>query len=202
MKEYSIEPSDPWTEYSEKKEKKIKHRTIEKFKENYDFNSMAPVDLYRDKINDVKIALLFWAVGPDMIIKKLNGLKDLGVMDEQINSLIKLYRYLGGGISGFIFRRFSFLFSSTPLKFLILPSYDEIRLAWDQILNCLKTRIDLLKDLPGNLYSEKELNQILAEIEALEDLEFWLDSVITSNHKKGYFPSEKNETLLQGLKNE
>ena len=30
MKEYSIEPNDPWTEYSEKKKKKIKHRVMNK----------------------------------------------------------------------------------------------------------------------------------------------------------------------------
>jgi len=75
-------------------------------------------------------------------------------------------------------------------------SYDQIRLIWAQILNVLKIRIDLAKMLPGQANAETELDQFLAEIVALEDLEFSLYLAVLSNRKDGFSSSEENESLL------
>jgi hypothetical protein len=190
MKEFSTSINDPWAEYSEEKEKKIEGRALEKFNEHYKFCLMAPLDFYRNRIKDVKIALLFWSVGTYSIVQKLKSLKEFGIMHEHIEKFIKLYNRLGKG--GFFAS-----FGNDPRKFFVRFAYDQIHLAWAQVLKILEMHIHIEK--MKNASQERiNLDDLLKEIEALRDLEVSFDLAVTQKNRKrlGSSALKENEILL------
>lgn len=194
MKEQSTIPNDSCTEYSEKKQRQLEEKAIEKFNSNYKFCSLTPLDLYRDKIKDVKIALLFWNVGPGLMQHNLKGLREFMVVPEQIDRLIRFYARLGSG-------SFYALFGNDPRKFLRRIIFDQIQWTWAEIIGSLKMRFLLEKMKNEQHKNNTELNEILEELTALEDLTFSLDLAITqkSSRRLGSSSSKKNEELLLTL---
>ena len=184
MKEFSTVPENPWTDYSEKK--KLEDRAFKIFIGHYKFNPFAPLDYYRGRIVDVKIALLAWN-SPG--IEKLTKLRAFGVMTDAIDELISSYNNLGS-------RSFNAIFGSNPLKYFSRAAFVKIKHTWSEILTTVKTAIIVKKITSLHCQEKTYLDHLLAEIEALEDLERCLDLVITESTYCPSSPLKKNETLL------
>lgn len=185
MQDFVSGDDDSCLHLSDSDEKRKQH-ALDRFHTDYNFGC-APLDLYRDQIQDIKLALAFWDVGPDCMQRRLKGLRSFGIAVFHIDQLIKLYGQLGKG-------SFRALFCYDPRKSFKRTTLKKIQHLWGEIITTFKTRLvlDKVKQEKNNTTCE-----LFEEIEALENLERLFDLAISEHNTKNRTTTlSDSETLL------
>lgn len=180
-------------EKEEEEKAEIEAMTI--FEEKYKFCSFAPTDLYEDQIADLHVALLCWCYPPQTIINRLEELRSFGFLHDRIGALINAYQAIdkcGGD--------FSSIFKATKSE-RFRPSLKKISFLWSEIARIFKMSL-LLQQIKNEIPNEQHANENidLQEIEALVELESYLDLAITQENldRKSFIshPSKEKEKLF------
>jgi hypothetical protein len=164
----------------------------EVFKKGYKLSSAAPTDLYASEIADLHTALLFYSPHPELIIRRLRELQSFGYFRAWFSSIIHEYEVLIEMTEG----SFSSIFKDNLSgKFKI--SLKNMSSLWSEITRILTMAI-LFKRIEGNVANDKKFEDDidLKEIEALRDLEKYLDCAITEENAKergSFFPLPNKE---------
>jgi hypothetical protein len=190
---------EPYNHVEKEEEEKAEAEAMAIFEERYKFCSIAPTGLYEDQIADLHVALLYWRYSPQTVINRLEELKSFGFLEDCIDPLIKSYQIIdkcGGGFKS-IFKKKTGSFK---------PALDRISHHWSEIIRIAKMNmfLDQIKNDTSNEHHIEE-NTELREIEALVELDRFLDCAITQENldRKSCIslpPKEKEEFLLNRLK--
>ena len=142
MQDFIDVPYDWWedTGVYDKREKKLKEKASEVFSKYYEIpQSLPSIDSYRERIQDVRTALLFWNIGPDRMIHNLEAVRSFGVMQEELSELIVEYKIFGKGSFRQVFGRYS------HKKVEHRCGLRKTDLLWSKILDALRAHLTLKK---------------------------------------------------------